>query len=583
MEPSSRWRRWLPPAWVTVLSLAIVAPTLLPGFTLTYDMVFTPRQSLLPDSLGLGSSLPRAVPQDAIVALAEVVVPGELLQKAVLLAIPLVAGFGMLRLLKGAPISARLVAATLAVWNPYVAERLVIGHWGLLLAYALAPWALAAALDMRRGRRGAPTVLVLLTAAGSLTPSGSILLLALAIPVAVLPGSAAPMRTKVLTVAGALACALPWLLPALLNPALTGVDPGGARVFALRDEGPGAVLTAVSLGGIWNADVVLPSRSWPVAAVVAVAVLGLGVLGARPLARQVGRGLLTWWAVVAIVGVVAAVASSLATSAWTTLLDVVPGAGVVRDAHKMLAPLALLVAAAAGMGTARLVSRAGDRAVRGALLALIVLVPLAALPDLAWGAAGRLQAVQYPSAWSDVRATLASDPRPGDVAVLPWSAFRQFPWNSERTLLDPAPRWLTRTTVVADSLTVSTADGPTTISGEDPRARALTTALEQNQPLAPVLAAEGIGWVLVELGQRPAVPPGALGGLIQVREGPDLALYAVPGTVVDTPLPAYAPAVILVDALVAVLLVVLALMGARRAVQARRPEERGGTGEPLVR
>ena len=583
MEPSSRLRRWLPPAWVTLLSLAIMAPTLWPGFILTYDMVFTPRQSLLPDSLGLGSSLPRAVPQDAVVALVEVVVPGELLQKAILLAIPLLAGFGMLRLLRDAPLPARIVASTLAVWNPYVAERLVIGHWGLLLAYALAPWALAVALDMRRGRPGSPVSLVLLIAAGSLTPSGSILLLVLALPIAVLPGSAARVRTKALTCVSGLACALPWLLPAVLNPALTNVDAGGARVFALRDEGMGVALTAMGLGGIWNADVVLPSRAWPLATAVAVALFLLGTVGVRPLARHVGRAAVIWWIAVAIVGLAAAIASSVAPSAWGAVLDVVPGAGIVRDAQKLLAPLALLVAAAAGMGVARLLIRVRDAAVRGALLALVVIIPIAALPDLAWGASGRLQAVAYPSAWSEVRDTLATDPRPGDVAVLPWSAFRQFPWNSQRTLLDPAPRWLTRPTVVADALTVSTPEGLVTISGEDPRARAVGNALQQGQSLAPVLAAEGIGWVLVELGQRPAVPPAALGGLIPVRDGPDLALYAVPGTVVDTPLPAYATAVILVDALVAALLVVLALMGLRRAVRARRSKERGGTGEPLVR
>ncbi|MFM7596811.1 MAG: hypothetical protein ACKO70_00310, partial [Actinomycetota bacterium] len=63
MEAVRGWRRWAPVAWVAVLSLAIMAPTLVPGFTLSYDMVFTPRQALLPDALGIGGSLPRAVPQ----------------------------------------------------------------------------------------------------------------------------------------------------------------------------------------------------------------------------------------------------------------------------------------------------------------------------------------------------------------------------------------------------------------------------------------------------------------------------------------------------------------------------------------
>jgi len=29
---------------------------------------------------------------------------------------------------------------TLAIWNPYVAERLLQGHWSLLLGYGCLPW-----------------------------------------------------------------------------------------------------------------------------------------------------------------------------------------------------------------------------------------------------------------------------------------------------------------------------------------------------------------------------------------------------------------------------------------------------------
>ena len=41
----------------------------------------------------------------------------------------------------GAP--GQFVAATLAVWNPYVAERLLQGHWSLLVGYGCLPWVAA--------------------------------------------------------------------------------------------------------------------------------------------------------------------------------------------------------------------------------------------------------------------------------------------------------------------------------------------------------------------------------------------------------------------------------------------------------
>lgn len=590
MEPASGWRRWLPIAWVALLSILMVAPALLPGFALSYDMVFTPRQDLLPASLGLGGPLPRAVPQDAVVAIVETVLPGQLLQKLILLGIPFLAGLGMLRLLRGASAGARVIAATLAIWNPFVAERLVMGHWGFLLAYAVVPWALAVALDVRRGVPWAWMRLVLLVAAGSLTPSGSILVTAVAVPVAVAPGSTTPVRWRLLTLAGAAACWLPWALPAALHPAIGAVDPAGTRLFALRDEGFGPVLTALGLGGIWNADVVPASRAWPTAAVLAVILLALAMAGLPALRRQLGRVLVAWWMVCAFTGLGAALASTLLPGPWESLLGALPGGGLLRDAHKLLAPLALLIAAGAGLALGRAASRIRDASVRGAVVALLVIVPIAALPEVAWGVGGRLASVAYPPAWQEVRDALIRDERPGDVLVLPWAAFRQFPWNDDRTVLDPAPRWLPRSTVVADALAVDTPDGVVVLAGEDPRGLEVAHALAAGEPLAPLLPGLGIGWLLVEIGQPPGTPPtsaadpGAWAGLVNVRPGPDLALYAVAAPVSPPAAPAYAPWVVAADLLVAALLLALtATLGVRRLVGARHRGVGGAAADPLVR
>jgi len=567
----SRLRRWGPPAWVALLALAIMAPTLMPGFVLSYDMVFTPRQDLLPASLGLGGGLPRAVPQDAIVAIAETVVPGELLQKIILLAIPLLAGWGMLRLLRGAGVVAGMVGATLAVWNPFVAERLVIGHWGFLIAYALTPWALSAALGVRRARPGADVALVLLIAAGSLTPSGSVLLSVLALPIAVGPRTRAGTLARTGITAAAAACWLPWLLPALVHPERASVDGDGSLVFALRDEGFGAVLTALGTGGIWNSEVVPASRAWVVAPLVTAALIALLLVGLPALSRLLGRALVGWWLVCASIGLGAALASALLAGPWTSLLEALPGGGLLRDAQKLLAPLALILAAGAGMGVSSLARRVRDPATRGSLVAVAVLAPLAALPDLAWGAGARLQPVSYPPDWGQVRQVLLSDARAGDVAVLPWAAFRQFEWNARRTVLDPAPRWLPRSSVVADSLAVSTPGGVVAVSGDDPRARVIDEALASGVALADVLPPLGVAWVLVEEGQRPPVPAQALARLEAVLQGPDLALYAVPSTPSRLDPPRGAAAVMATDLSVVVLLAGIAAFGLIRRLRRKAP------------
>jgi len=158
-----------------LLALVVLAPVLAAGYVLTHDMVFTPRQPLLAESVGLGSALPRAVPVDAVVALFTTVVPGDLLQKALLLLSVWLAAYGAARLVPAQSTAPGLVAATAYAWNAYVAERLFIGHWVVLLAYGCLPWIVAAGLRVRRGEPGGWPALILACAPAALVPTGGVL------------------------------------------------------------------------------------------------------------------------------------------------------------------------------------------------------------------------------------------------------------------------------------------------------------------------------------------------------------------------------------------------------------------------
>lgn len=520
------WRvtRGLAYAWVVALSIIVIGPALLPGFALSYDLVFTPRQDLLPSSIGVGGGLPRAVPQDAVVAVLETVIWGSVLEKIALLAIPVLAGTGLLRLLHST--SAGAIGATFAIVNPFVAQRLVIGHWGFLLAYALVPWGLIVTRRLRAvGDPWDVLRLALIVAAGSLTPSGSLLISVVAVPAAVLPGSRLSPRSKLFLAMATVATWLPWLVPALVHPAVGSVDPDGSSVFSLRPDAPGGpVVSALTGGGMWNAEVVLASRASPLTWLLIVATIVLAALGARRLWSDLGRGVAGWWSLVAVAGLVAGLVSALLPGPWGALVDAIPGAGLARDAHKLLGPWVLLVAAAAGEGGTLLARRAGEGPARVAVAVALAVVPLACQPDMAGGIGGRLAAVQYPSDWSVVREVLEDDSRSGDVASFPWTAFRRFAWNADRTMLDPAPRWLPRTTVVADGLDVSTPGGIVEVDGDDPRAEAIGAALAAGESLSDVLPAMGIGWVLVATGTPGPVPD--LAGWELVVDGDDLDLYA---------------------------------------------------------
>ncbi|WP_103350862.1 hypothetical protein [Amycolatopsis sp. CA-128772] len=507
-------RRLALPVLSAALAFAVCAPLLGRGFVLSYDMVFAPRQYFVPDAFGAGSTLPRSVPADAAVALATTVLPGDVVQKIVLLLAVFGAALGAGRLVPTEHTGTRLVAATAYAWTPYVAERLFIGHWPLLLTYACLPWIAAAGLAAREHAPNSLPRLVIAGAPAVLTPPGGVLAAAVMV-------AAAGSRRLGQTVPIAVLLNLPWLVPTLLNAGGTFSDPTGVTAFSARAESwAPALVSVLGLGGIWNAETVPGSRAMPLVPVLTLVVAAVAVAGLWPLAKRWGKAPARSLSLLGLLGVLLA---SLATlpggdALLTAATRHLPGAGLLRDAQKWVAwwalPLALGLALAAETAAAQLKTATG----RAALVAAVAVFPLVTMPDLAWGGWGRLGTAQYPADWRTVSEKLGD--RPGDVLALPLSAFRGFAWNDDRTQLDPAPRALPRPVLVDDTLQV----GTERIAGEDPRigdVRAATSARE--------LTDAGIGWILVEHGTPGDVDPRLLADATPVWSGEWLTLYRTPG------------------------------------------------------
>ena len=520
--------RWLDRAVLglsAVLAVVLLGPAMGPGYALVGDMVFVPDQDLQPWMAGLGGSLPRAVPQDVVVALVTGLVPGWVWQSVALLAALILLGTGVGRLLRSAGRRASLVAAVVAVWSPFVGERLLLGHWSLLLAVGALPWALHHARSARDGVPGAPARWILLVALASLTVTGGILVLMVSGPVLLWRGGSGTRVRLMSAVAGVL-LQLPWLVPALLHTG--GAIPGGADVFALRPEGAlGALATALGTGGVWNAAAVPGSRSTWLAPLLTAVLLALALLGRRAVTSALGRPVAITLLVASVLGLAVAVGGAWWVGGLSWVVAHVPGGGLLRDGQKWLAPWLILLSCAAGCGATRVAATAArrgrERALGTVLLVGALVLPLACLPDLAWGSWGRLSGVRYPADWDRVRSVLASDPRPGDVVSLPWSAYRRFPWNEGRTVLDPAPRYMPRTVVVSGDLLVAHEGAVVVVPGDDPRATRVGAALTAGGDLTSALRAEGIGFALVE--HVVGDPAPALPGARIVVRGSDLDLY----------------------------------------------------------
>jgi hypothetical protein len=520
------------PAYALVLSLVVTAPLLAPGYLLLRDAVSTPRSYLSDSALGLSESAPRALPQDFAVALASAVLDGGVVVKALLVAGLWLAGWGAARLaalvLPEAGVAGQCVAVTIAIWNPYVAERLLQGHWSLVVGYGCLPWVAAAMLRLRissaasgsgvaPGRtfltarffgrsssgkersRAAPwaavCALVFWMALAGLTPTGLMLAATVALACVSAPGSGRPRWwCAAVSLGVAVLVALPWLAAATVADSLSSSQAEGVRVFAARAEpGLGTLGSLASLGGIWNAEAVPASRTTLFAVVAAIVLLGVVALGLPVVLRRPLAMPLLVMAAVAVV-VPAAMATGPGLTVAEATIRALPGLGVVRDAQKWVA---LAVPGYALAGAAAVVTLRGRLpAAAAALICCAALV--ATLPDLAWGVGGKMSAVQYPPGWARAAAMINADPRP--VAVLPVDTMRSFAWAGDAPVLDPLPRWVRADVLMTGDLTI----GGRTVPGEGDRAREvqqmLSTGASQEE-----LADAGVGWVIVE-SHRAATP-----------------------------------------------------------------------------
>jgi len=427
-------------------------------------------------------------------------------------------------------------------WNPYVAERLIIGQWALLLGYAGLPWVLRAVLapDLPSwrgaGRLGLAMLPAVIGGFAAMTVTALV----------VLPGVllAADLRRTVIGLTTLALGSLPWFIPALLHPVY--VDPASVAAFAARADTPfGSVGSLLMLGGAWNAQTVPKAYGggWSALwlAVVVLALAGYAAI-ARPHAPAGGSGGVVppgqqrWpgLGVAAIAGLV--LAGIGVTAAGRDLLRFLigawPGFAVLRDGQQFVAPLALAEAVGLGVAVGWVMKPRASRGrvdAAGAMLGVVaVLAPVLLLPGLAWGAAGRLRPADYPAGWLAAARLIDASPAEGAVLILPWETYRTPYWNHGEVVLDPWSRLLSRPVIWNDGTRV----GDVELAPDDPRARRLDGVIRGAGALTAALGVAGVRFVVDDAdGPGPRGQPVGvrLPGAVVLVDQPGLTVYELPG------------------------------------------------------
>lgn len=512
--------------------LVALGPSLAPGYLLHYDLVFVPRLALSDRTLGVDGSVPRAVPNDFLAALLSHVVPGWVVEKALLLAVFVLVGAGVGSLMRSRLGAA--AAALVAAWNPYVAERLAIGHWGYLLGYACVPFLVTAAAALREGAPRSRTrlgVWLLLSAATGST--GAVLGLIAVLAVLAMPSETAPSVRRRFGEFGwalaifVLANATWWFAYLFLAPSQSTARVG-VEAFMTRADTPwGVVGSLVTGGGIWNEGVWFSERDSPVVSGLALIVVIVAVVhGIRERVWRQGPAL-SGLTVAGLVGLVLAAASAVpgGQQLMIAVITDLPGGGLLRDAQKFVGLWVLLVAVLAGRLVERVraagVTAGAEHAAALAIAAVVACWPVVTLTGLAWGAGGQWRAVDYPSSYTGMAQRIDALP-PGGVAVFPWALYRQYSFDHDVVVLDPWQRLVDRDALVNDDLPLA---GGVVVPGESPGAHRVTTAVRSGSGLLPALRSGGVRYALVQTDQPPAGDIRAITDRTPIASAGDLRLY----------------------------------------------------------
>lgn len=518
------------------------------------DDIQVPHPSWNTAVLGVDGGPPRAVPFAAAMQVLSQVVGAPLAQRLVLAAPLLLVGTGVGVLLRKHGALAASTGALVAIWNPYVAERLGLGQAPTLLAYGALPWLLVSTATVPRPRRVAGCALAFVPAA--LTPVGSVL--GLATLVVGLSARRAPARTVALSVAGPLLMCLPWVTAGLAAPVAIG-QPEGAAAYAVRSDSPlGLAFSVATLGGVWAPTAVPDSRGSVVSMVTGILLLACAATGWLRHGRR--SWLLAGWAVPVLAALTAA-AGPVVT--FLAHLQGIPGVGLFRDTHRLLAPSALALALGVGllMGRERPLRTRATATWRSVALTSMgarvgVVLGVAALcllnvPDLAATVARHYRPVEPPHDWQQALTVIGKDD--GAVLSLPWQPLRRTSWNRAQPFLDPVPLAAGGRTLHSTRLQVSR-DGRILVSDGD--ALPPAPGWQQGRVTASELSDRGVAWVLLD-----RVSPGpevSAEGLGLVVDGPNVRLWRVPGVVTGVPRPR-AAAVVTAALAVAALVPLVAL------------------------
>ena len=453
------------------IAVAVCYPFFRPGSLFLLDWVVGPHVgNVTAQTLGLSGGLTANAPSVTIEALLFHLIHGPATWLPLAVFFPL-AAYSMSRLVGGS-LWCRVGAATLYAVNPFVFNRIFVGHIPLLIGYALLPLATRSALTARSASR-----------LGLLTPAlWWAVLTALSVHFCWIYGAvmlvvACSSRRDIVRgirwlainlVAFALSCAYLLVPQFATNLPLTIGQGSLANFRTAADPHLGLLANVVGLYGFWRAGPgpVLPKNDlagWPL---ILLALLLIAAAGAYAMVvnrhddleedfrtRRMAGVLLA----IGALGIVLAMGDQGPTGGLFRLAyDHVPFFNIMREPEKFSMLYAMALAVFFGRGVQALMDRTTDyrRASQYTVgVLLCVGLPLSYTPTIFGGLNGQIALSQLPSSWATADALMGSGA--GKILALPWHQYLEYGFTDGRIIANAAQSSFTRDVIAGDNLQVA--------------------------------------------------------------------------------------------------------------------------------
>ena len=471
-----------------LVALAILGPLLKPGYILTLDSPIAFNQEPLSYLLGL-TSIPTSVfgatdnsaPYTLVLAFFDFWVPGWLVQKMLLLLIFFLAGVGVTRLPLIEGIGRYYAGAFYAI-NPFIYIRFFAGQWGLLLGYALTPFALKAFLDFIKAPtlRNAVRVALLSTliALAQLHSFALLLFLFGVLGIVKLIKERVTISYRRLLVGVGVTVGLFIVINLFWISSFAADILGDQTVAGQLGESDkelykpigispfGVVFDVASLHGFWRVNYQYAGDFFSLWWAPFIATIFLTILG---VVARLGRGKDHWLPLgMIILGVIAFILALGAATVPTgfifdRLWSAVPGFPAFRDSHKFAGILVLSYAYLGALGIQEMWRLYVEPRLRlrwdwrRPLIGGMIILPLMFSFPLI-GTAGQTGTIEFPEEWHEIRDIIETDEGDYQVLFLPWHMYIRFSWlpNDDKILASPALDFFGTKVITADNIEYGT-------------------------------------------------------------------------------------------------------------------------------